>query len=396
MRHFFYFIVLLIIAFVLASPAKNAMAQTLGVLLTDDAGKIIYGENETEKRIPASTTKILTSLAALETLGVYYKFKTWFIFNKKTGNLHIKGFGNPLFVSEEIQALCFDIIDKVGLTNVHDIILDNSYFTPDIEIPGTLNSLNPYDSTTGALCANFNTVFFKWDNRLKRYISAEPQTPLLDIFADRIMASEQQQGRILLSRQNRQHYAGYLIKSFLEGQKVPVTGSVVLGEFNSQASDIGIFESDSTLEQIIRKLLRFSNNFMANQLMLVLGANAFGPPATLEKGVIALKQFAEKQLGIKGIDLIEGSGISRRNRISPVQMQKILMAFMPYYQLMQKKENEYYKTGTLSDVRTRAGYFEGEDSRLYPFVIMLNDTRTGYGDIRRELKQKVLNYSKSN
>ncbi len=61
-----------------------------------------------------------------------------------------------------------------------------------------------------------------------------------------------------------------------------------------------------------------------------------------------------------------------------------------------KKGNEYYKTGTLSDVRTRAGYFEGHDNRLYPFVIMLNETRVGYENIRRELKQKVFNYPKRN
>ncbi len=396
MKHILFSIVLLAFIFSFAYPVNFSIAQTFGFLLADEEGRSLYGENETKKLIPASTTKLLTSLVALETLGQSYHFKTWFAYDNKTRNLHIKGFGNPLFISEEIQALCYDIIRKVDPATIHDIILDHSYFRPDIKIPGTQNSLNPYDSTTGALCANFNTVFFKWDNARKQYISAEPQTPMLDIFRGQIKASGQKRGRILLSKENRQFYAGYLINSFFKKQKIPVTGSVVLGALNVQASNRGVFESEAALEQIVRKLLKFSNNFMANQLMLVLGANEFGPPATLEKGVTILKQFAETQLGIKKIDLIEGSGISRQNRLAPEQMLKILIAFMPYHDLMQKKGNEYYKTGTLSDVRTRAGYFRGEDNRLYPFVIMLNETRVGYENIRRELKQKVFNYSKRN
>lgn len=128
---------------------------------------------------------------------------------------------------------------------------------------------------------------------------------------------------------------------------------------------------------------------MANQLMLTMGAMEYGAPATLEKGVAHLKQFAEKKLGLKDFFLVEGSGLSRQNQFSPRQMLKILMAFMPHHSLMKKQGNQFYKTGTLSDVRTRAGYFVGEDARLYPFVIMVNETTTGYTDILRKLKNIV-------
>ncbi len=128
---------------------------------------------------------------------------------------------------------------------------------------------------------------------------------------------------------------------------------------------------------------------MANQLMLTLGAYKFGPPATLEKGIHALKDFAENQLALSKISIAEGSGLSRKNSLTPQQMHTILMAFMPFHHLMSTQGNEYYKTGTLSDVRTRAGFFRGKDNRLYPFVIMLNNTRTGYKDIQDKLRQKV-------
>ena len=54
---------------------------------------------------------------------------------------------------------------------------------------------------------------------------------------------------------------------------------------------------------------------------------------------------------------------------------------MPYSYLLRKKGNDLYKTGTLTDVRTRAGYIIGLDKKLYPYVIMVNKKDVGYEDI---------------
>ncbi|MDD9304241.1 MAG: D-alanyl-D-alanine carboxypeptidase [Desulfobacter sp.] len=382
---------LLFLTLSILCTAIDCPAKTCGVILSDDRGNILYAENETIKLIPASITKILTSLTALKTLGPDYQFKTWASLNTKTNNLHIKGFGDPLFISEKIQVLTDKIIQETKIQYVHDIILDHDYFHPDIIIPGTGSSLNPYDATTGALCANFNTVFFKRDRTTDRYLSAEPQTPLLNIFQDQIRATGQARGRILLSHDQRKKYPGLLIKAFLEKKGIRVTGAVRLGTFEAASSSILEYESDFTLDRVVAKLLQFSNNFMANQLMLTMGAHASGPPATLEKGMAQIRQFARETLELKDFTLKEGSGLSRQNRFSAQQMLVILKGFMPFYDLMQKDKNEFYKTGTLSDVRTRAGYFQGKDKRLYPFVIMLNRTDPGYTEIKQKLKAMVDN-----
>ena len=54
---------------------------------------------------------------------------------------------------------------------------------------------------------------------------------------------------------------------------------------------------------------------------------------------------------------------------------------------------EYYKTGTLNGVRTRCGYFETPYG-LYPFVIMVNESGTGYDKIRQFLWKRVLAYER--
>ncbi len=117
---------------------------------------------------------------------------------------------------------------------------------------------------------------------------------------------------------------------------------------------------------------------MANQIFLTIGAKAFSPPATLAKGIKAMENYAGNELNIKKIKIVEGSGISRKNRISPKEMLKILKGFKKYYYLMNNRKNEYFKTGTLNKICTRAGYYTNKNMKLYPFVIMVNKEEYQY------------------
>jgi len=394
-----YLSIAMIVATIIFAFSAPGFSQNhdIGILLADDHGKTLYQKNEKQLFIPASITKILTSLCALETLGAGYRFETWVGYDPAGPDLYIKGFGDPLFISEQIQDLADKIIQKTRAGSIRNIVLDHGFFQPDIIIPGTGQSKNPYDATTGALCANFNTIFFRWDKIQNQFTSAEPQTPLLDIFREELHKSGKTSGRVLLSRRQRRLYPGLLIKAFLEDRKVSVHGTIKEEHFPAMrpGSTRIIFKSSFTLDRIIEKLLQFSNNFIANQLMLTMGAKEYGSPATLEIGMNHLKGFAGSRLGLTDFILIEGSGLSRKNRFSPEQMLKILMAFTPHYRLMKKEGCEFYKTGTLTDVRTRAGYFTGSDNRLYPFVIMVNQQGTGYAGILQKLKGIVSKNSTS-
>ncbi len=359
-----------------------------GILLADGQGNVLYSQNLHTPLIPASTLKILTSLAALKSFEKGFRYTAKADYDTASKSLKIKGFGDPLFISEIIQDFCLNLIKTKGLcqaTPVRQIILDPSYFDPDIHIPGTGSSLNPYDATTGALCANFNTVMFKTDPVSGTPVSAEPQTPLPDIFITEIKKTGLAQGRILLSPDQRKVYPGLLIRHFLKENGIPVTGEVTIGPFGPDSDTVFSYHSLFSMEDIVQRLLKFSNNFIANQILLTMGARAYGPPATLEKGINALETFAKEGLGLTGIELAEGSGLSRKNRVTPFEMGKILTAFSPYHTLLQENQTEYYKTGTLSDVRCRAGYIKSKDNTLYPFVIMVNQKGQGYAAILRDL-----------
>lgn len=111
---------------------------------------------------------------------------------------------------------------------------------------------------------------------------------------------------------------------------------------------------------------------MANQLLITCGAKAYGPPGTLENGVQAASAYAKNILKIDKFRLVEGSGISRKNRMSAASFYKILTVFAPYHFLMRKMGKAFFKTGTLRGINTRAGYIENKEGKLYSFVVLIN------------------------
>jgi D-alanyl-D-alanine carboxypeptidase/D-alanyl-D-alanine-endopeptidase (penicillin-binding protein 4) len=88
--------------------------------------------------------------------------------------------------------------------------------------------------------------------------------------------------------------------------------------------------------------------------------------------VEALKAFARETLGLGPLVLEEGSGISRSNRLSARQLVRVLEAFTPLRHLMRREGNQWYKTGTLRGVSTRAGYLADGDGGLWRFAVLIN------------------------
>ncbi|HIA56646.1 MAG TPA: penicillin-binding protein 4, partial [Candidatus Lambdaproteobacteria bacterium] len=113
----------------------------------------------------------------------------------------------------------------------------------------------------------------------------------------------------------------------------------------------------------------------ANQLLLSVGLKRYGAPATLEKGTHALEEYLHNQLGIpeKQFRVVEGSGISRKNRFTPETVWKILKAFSVHKNLLNRENGILFKTGTLHGISTMAGYLPG--SKPLYFVILLNQQK---------------------
>jgi len=364
------------------------------VLISDPKGHIIFSKNVDKKLIPASTIKIFTALTAIHYLGPDYKFFTEFYMDRHS-NLKIKGYGDPLLISETVETMIhrLSMILYSEFNILNDLVLDDSFFDASTVIPGVNVSYEPYDAPSGALCVNFNTVNFM-RNKNGVYVSAESQTPLLPFILSRVKASQMDHGRIVLSSQRNEitRYAGNLFLYFLKKEGIRLNGSLKLGKVQKGADKlIYRYVSSFSLMQTLSKLLEYSNNFIANQLLITVGAKTYGPPGNLEKGVRAALIFAKEILEIGHIQIEEGSGISRKNKISARDFYKILNAFIPYYFLMRHTDQMFYKTGTLKGIHTRAGYIKKKNGELYPFVLMIN-TPGKSPEPMMDIIQRELNY----
>jgi D-alanyl-D-alanine carboxypeptidase/D-alanyl-D-alanine-endopeptidase (penicillin-binding protein 4) len=235
-------------------------------------------------------------------------------------------------------------------------------------------------------------VFFTHANG--QLVSAEAQTPLLPMVVPRIRRSGLKEGRIILSRRQNEAplYAGHLFRFFLAQEGVETRGAVRMTASGlPEANRVYRHASPHDLPQVIQRLLEFSNNFTANQLLLAMGAECYGPPATLDKGVRALTAFARDVIGIQTGVFVEGSGISRHNRLTVREMTAVLDHFRPFVQLMPRKGQEYYKTGHLRGIRTRAGYIETGAGKLYRFALYRNQRGKTTAPVMRQIQRHIAN-----
>jgi len=358
------------------------------LLVVDPDGSTVISKNDAKKLIPASILKIFTSLTAIHYLGSEHRYRTEFFIDKNS-NLKIKGFGDPLLISEIVREISRLIAALLGpSTIINDLIVDDSYFTRPLTIPGISSSSQPYDAPNGALCVNFNTVFFK--HTRSGYISAEAQTPLLPFAEKKIGNRKLNAGRIVLSHVGNENtvYAGKLFEYFLKQEGVQLSGNVRIGRVNySHDRLIFRYTSRFSLTQIISKLLEHSNNFTTNQLIISAGIKAFGPPGNLAKGVKAAVAYASREFAIDDMTIVEGSGISRRNRVAAIEMMRVLEAFEPNFVLLRQQGRDFYKTGTLNGINTRAGYITSHNGGRYRYVVMLNTRGKSTKPIMRQLLQ---------
>lgn len=150
------------------------------------------------------------------------------------------------------------------------------------------------------------------------------------------------------------------------------------------------------LSDIVRDINKFSNNTMARNLFLSIGAVSGGTPSTPAKSADAIESFLHRSaLPMDHLALDNGSGLSRDERITALDLADLLQAAnaSPVAQVFVESlpiagvdgtmrnrltnqpvnGNAHIKTGTLRDVRAIAGYVASADGVSYVVVSFIND-----------------------
>lgn len=391
-----------LLACLLVAPAsaQQRIASLAGdgsVLLASPSGEILLSHNPDRTLVPASVVKIPLSQVALTELGEDFRFQTHF-YRNADGDLLIRGMGDPFLISEEL-VLIADALAGSGLGNIRRLVVDDSAFEPNPDLPLERGANDPYAARNSALAVNFNTVNLSWDSAGKLQ-SAESQTPLTalarELGAALTPGSAQ---RINLGNDPRAglEQVHQLFQHFLQESGITLSDEAFYQEtVTGDWELIYVHHSSRSLRENLEGMLRYSNNFIANQLFLTLGAQQNGYPATAESARLALQQSLETLYGegfgteAAKLIMIEGSGLAREQRTSAAGMLKVLQAFRPYADLLPEVNGVLRKSGTLTGVYNYAGYIQGS-SGLYPYVILTNQSVNNRDEILQILRDQVSN-----
>ncbi|HEX6691099.1 MAG TPA: D-alanyl-D-alanine carboxypeptidase/D-alanyl-D-alanine-endopeptidase [Burkholderiales bacterium] len=389
---------------------------------------------------PASVMKLVTTYSALELLGPAYRWKTEVYAEGE--DLYLKGYGDPKLNLESFW-LMLRALRARGLRDVKgDIYLDRSWFLPQPEAPFDDDTYRPYNVTPDALLVNFKTLrfFFIPDGtRSAVNINAEPALPGLEIvnqlrlaegaacpegraFRDRIQADFQPkppraaftgaypaacgERDLSVALYQPEEYVTAMVRHLWTEMGGWWGGRARVGTLSPTARLVYVHESEP-LPLVVRDINKFSNNVMARQLYLTLGAELGGAPGRPELAFTAVKQWLEKK-PIKAPELVieNGSGLSRIERVSAANLAAMLQAawrspVMPEFvaslpvvaadgTMRRRLRGErvagqaHIKTGLLNDARTLAGYVLDRSGRRYVVVMLVNHPNAPQADAAQD------------
>ena len=368
-----------------AKERVAALAPSGLVLVMDDDGNELIAQNADEPFVPASVTKVVTAWLAMEVLGPDYRFQTRFYLDDNRV-LYVRGGGDPFLISEELALLAPELVAAIGKEPITGIVLDSSYYPADLRIPDIEDTNEAYDALNSALAVNFNTIHAVRSGNTVR--SAEKQTPITPLAISQFRSrGPKGRSRISLAQDPEVSllYAGELLAAFIDQAGGKVEGEIAVGTVPEGLTPVYVHQQSRPLSEVLTQMLLGSNNYIANQVFLEVGST-LGGPVSLEKSL----KVANGMLAMYGLEdaihLEEGSGISRGNHFTARGLAKVLNLFTPHADLLKGGRGAKYKTGTMSGVRTLAGYADTATNGRVRFVIALKGNT---GRLRYQLMREI-------
>lgn len=412
-------------------------------------GDTIYERNASQPLSPASTMKVLTAQAALLYLGSDYRFKTQLLTDAKSakngvlqGNIYIVLSGDPTLTYE-------DLIELMSALKEHEIegisgnvYIDNTAYDQRFYGPGWEwdDKSYCYAAPISASIINHNCLPFKVAPsnvagkparvvKSPKYFYPGIKNSVVTkakksgacslklstnsnstIGLDGCMAKGKQEWGVTYVVADIPEYNRALFKSLLKRMDIDVYGAVTFGSATTDLSLIGKHLSDP-LRDLVRNMLKKSDNVIAGALFKKLGQLYTGKPGSWENGSQAVANILASKVGLEktGLRLLDGSGLSPDNLATAAQLMQVLeyayrhdntsvdfVTALPIsgvdgtlkHRLANIARKVRAKTGTISGVASLAGYVMTFDKEPLAFVIMINGVKA-YGWQYRAVEDRV-------
>ncbi|WP_084861043.1 D-alanyl-D-alanine carboxypeptidase/D-alanyl-D-alanine endopeptidase [Salibaculum halophilum] len=378
-----------------------------------ETGKLVASAAPETALPPASVTKALTSLYALEMLGGDHRFTTRVLATGPVrdgvvqGDMILAGGGDPTLSTDHLAELAGALAAQ-GITGITGRFLCWGGALPHIEEiePGQMDHLG-YNPAVSGLNLNFNRVHFEWARNGRDYeITLDARTARYrpDVGMSRVRVSARSQpvytyegpddwtvaraalgegGARWLPVRRPALYAGDVFRTLAGGQglRLPEPAEVdTLPEAKALAR-----HDSATLRVILGDMMKYSTNLTAEVCGLAATRARLDRPVGLHTSAAAMSTWLRRTYGI-GARLADHSGLSDASRLSAADMVQVLMAdgadgavrplLKPIAMRGARRQRladhpvaVVAKTGTLNFVSALAGIATTPDGRDLAFAI---------------------------
>ena len=416
-----------------------------GILVAPlSSAQTLYSRDAQKFFIPASNTKLLTTAAALQQLGADFRIRTS-IYQNDDGNLTLVGRGDPSLSDTQLQALAQQLKQK-GITQIRQLIANDSYIQGDI-----VNSTwqwedvqADYGAPVNSFILNQNVFGLKlvpqtvgktpqllWNepNESQQWLIVNQSMTVAANQPSYINVTRDLTGKILrIQGQVAANSAPYLVelpvvdpnyyflrrfRTVLAREKIKL-GNTLVASIAANQQELAAVESPP-LSELVIETNQNSNNLYAEALLRVLAVKQPGVQnkSSADIGLEVIKTTLNK-LGVDstGYVLADGSGLSRRNLVTPEAFVQTLQgmaktsaadvyrASLPVAGKGGTLSNRFRntpaegivqaKTGTLSGAIALSGYVNSPQYQPLVFSIMVNQSEQPASVLRQAIDEIVV------
>ncbi|MFW6365664.1 MAG: D-alanyl-D-alanine carboxypeptidase/D-alanyl-D-alanine-endopeptidase, partial [Spirochaetota bacterium] len=334
--------------------------DNIGFIVYDlESDSVLFSHNRKRTFIPASCAKIPTVIHALDTLGGGHRFTTKLVTDGMVrdgilnGNLYLHGTGDPsLDVSDII-----DMVNRLKRKGIHSVSgsfhYDRSHLTRIQILDETMDLDQSYNTGVAALSTEHNYIDVRWSNNREGEAPEIILTPDLPMFAARrsrkktgefpekmtfehrweqnrsvweLSPDASVKGQARLPVRLPSLYTAQLFTHIarIHGIDIPwPTHGLVPGR-----TTVLVKHEGKSVEAIAESTMHYSLNIHAELLFLATARKLFGEKATYSESARLMELYTRERFsGVdwNGYSVVNGSGLSSKNRISPEQMLALLI-----------------------------------------------------------------------